>query len=159
MISYNDRAGPVDFLQRVFESVYNISKLPLFIETNHIKNPGDISYYSLTLPVLTNFSHKSRKCSIMSEITELYDVLQVILSRIKKEDMNHSLYYQIKSWSEKFEYSFFHVNKSSDSNFLLHSSELSIIDSKISGCLEKFPKLDFSYSDTFFRGCVRIIAK
>ena len=102
MISTNDRSAPVDFLQNTFDNIYGIPKVPLFIETNHLKNVNDqASYHSLTLPVLTDFLPKYRQSTNMVDIVELYEVSQELFYIIKDHNIDESIYSIINNWTEK----------------------------------------------------------
>lgn len=56
-------------------------------------------------------------------------------------------------------YAFFHVSENDDHKFLISSQNLPNIDNDIKYNMDKFPNLEFSHIDTFFRGCIRMTIK
>jgi hypothetical protein len=153
-------AAPINFLQNIFNDIYGIPKVPLFIEASNIRNTSSqASYHSLTLPVLTDFLPKYRQSTNMTDIIELYDILQKLFATIKDRDIDGSIYPIINSWMESIKYEFFHVSENSGHKFLLPSEDLLNMDSDIKYNVDKFHDLEFSNIDTFFRGCVRMTVK
>ena len=153
---YNNSAGPLRELQKIFIDIYGLNYIPTIMSPHHFTvKPNTFGYYSLNEPTLIESVPKNREVSnvmqVTREIKQLFEQFkeEVIKSNLKID--NTPTYDLIN----KVSFDFIHTLYDPVSN-LLASSKLPEQDHDLTFIEKNNKYLKFSGNSNFMRGCIRL---
>ena len=156
--SCDNTAAPISGLQKVYLEDYGLKKyIPVIMHLHHITPKDTAVFYSFQIPTTTAFSPKSKKISsAMSELQELKQVMEILISEIVKEHLGveQTLLYNL---AKNIQFEYYHSDKDKRGE-VLSIAELSAFDNSLSASLMS-DQYFFPEFSQFFKGCVRISRK
>lgn len=157
----NEELAPISLIQSAYKNSYRLSNTtPTIMVPAHfsMKAPNLPIYYSMHLPTLLEFSHKSRQnSSVLEQIVELEFIMKSIFSEIK----NGNIYTGntiLESVVNDISYNYYHYITDKHAH-IKNTTTLPHNDSRLTYNSLNKSNENFSAAGAFFRGCVALKSK
>lgn len=156
----NDKALPMEILQKVFVESYGLKKyLPTIMQPAHFnfEQGSPPIYYSLQNPSTYVFSPKSREVSsTLFEIRELEHIMKIFIEELSKESgiCSDTI---VKKVAQNVSFNYFH-NKIDRHRVVRPSTEIVVFDKRFDMINSKYKKAGATFASDapFIRGCISI---
>ncbi len=141
-IENNEDALPVNLIQEAYRKSYLLKHYePIIMQPCHLREKGEIAYYSLSLPTQLEYVHQAKSSSsIMTDMRELKTLMLILLESVKNKTAD---------------FDFFHSEKD-QFNEIRNASEIPDEDPRFLFKKNKDDNPWFCDNSPFWRGCVRI---
>ena len=152
----DDMLAPINFLQKVFASIYELKYAPTFMHLDYLGRTNKDCYYSLQLPTLVEFAPKNRtETTNILGLHQINTTIQQFFSYIIKDrpDLHQG---PIFDWVKNAHPIYFHYRPKKFTDTILSTHLLPKFDKTLKLSLQKYRKLPFCDASIFLRGCIQI---
>ncbi len=155
VLANSDLAGPINFLQTVFNNIYNLGYTPTIMHSNYLTPTSKKNlFYSLQFPTLLEFAPKSQAKA--TNLDALY-YIQHSMGRLKNYILNEKANLselELYRWANNINYSFYHSHPSEDDT-VRPVTELVTEEPILQEEQKKFNK-PFCETNSFMRGLIKL---